>query len=332
MYTIAVDAMGGDFAPQITVQGCLEALAAFDDIAILLAGQMDKIQPLLGKEHQRLRVVEAPDVISNHEPPVMAIRQKPNSSLVRALMLVREGQAQAVVSAGSTGAVLAGAMFRLGRIAGVERPALAVQIPTLGEPTLMLDVGANVDCLPEYLSQFALMGSVYAQKVMGRAKPRVALVNIGEEAEKGNGQTKAAHSLMAAPEQPYHFIGNIEARGVPLAEADVAVCDGFTGNILMKTMEGLTKAVFSLLKQELMSDLRGKLAGALASPAFSRLKLRMSADEVGGALLLGIPQVVIKAHGNSNAHAFACALRQARTMLASDVTGIIAREISHLQS
>ncbi|HML47184.1 MAG TPA: phosphate acyltransferase PlsX [Clostridia bacterium] len=332
MYTIAVDAMGGDFAPEVPAQGCLKALETYPDLSILLVGQREKLNPLLGDGHARLSVVDASDVISNHEAPVLAIRSKPDSSLVRAYTLVREGQAEALVSAGSTGAVLAGAMFRLGRMEGVERPALAVPIPTVGQPTLLLDIGANVDCLPEYLAQFAAMGSLYAERVMGRENPRVALVNIGEEAEKGNAQTKAAHALMAAEGQPYRFIGNVEARGIPLFETDVAVCDGFTGNILMKSMEGIIKAIFTMLKQELMSSTRLKMAGLLAKPGFDRLKQRMNADEVGGALLLGVRNAVVKAHGNSNAHAFFSALRQTRAMLESKVIPTIAEAILHLQS
>ncbi len=328
MYTIAVDAMGGDHAPDITVQGTLEALAAFDDLRVLLVGQAERLEPLLAgasSVRDRLTVVNAREIIETTESPVMAIRRKTDSSLVQAFFLVREGQAQAMVSAGSTGAVMTGAMFRLGRVPGVDRPALATLLPTVtGSPALLVDTGANVDCQPEWLVQFGRMGSTYMKQVVGVKSPRVALLNIGEEAEKGNQQTKAAYELMQA--SGLRFIGNVEARGVPLGETDVVATDGFAGNILLKSMEGLTKAIFALLKESLMTSPRTKLGAALAKPAFSALKHRLDADEVGGAPLLGVSGAVVKAHGNSSGHAFFGALRQARRMLEGDVVGIIERE------
>ncbi|MDR1570327.1 MAG: phosphate acyltransferase PlsX [Oscillospiraceae bacterium] len=327
MYTVAVDAMGGDFAPESPVRGSLRALREFEDISILLVGRKEAVAPLLGAENPRARVIDARDVITNHEPPVLAIRRKTDSSLVVALRLVKDGDAQALVSAGSTGAVMAGSLFRLNRIPGVERPAIAITVPTLGKPTLLLDAGANVDCAPETLVQFAAMGSAYAKSALGYPSPRVALVNIGEEAEKGNALTKAAHKLLSAPGRPFAFSGNIEARGIPLGEADVAVCDGFTGNILMKSMEGLSKAIFTMLKRELTSSLRGKIGGLLAADSFRRMKHAMNPDEVGGALMLGASQVVIKAHGNSSEFAFFSAIRQARAALEANVIRKIADTI-----
>ncbi len=326
MYTIAVDAMGGDFAPKITAAGSIRALETFEQIKILLVGQADRIEPLLSKAaavRPRLQVIDARETIANTESPVLAIRTKTDSSLVRALSLVRDGQAQALISAGSTGAVMAGALFRLGRLPGIDRPALATLLPTVtGSPALLMDVGANVDCQPEWLVQFGRMGATYMRQVLGVKNPRVALLNIGEEAEKGNQLTKAAYPLME--QGGFSFIGNLEARGVPMGETDVIVADGFSGNILLKSMEGISKAIFTLMKDELMRSKRSKIGAYLARNAFSRLKKNLSADEVGGAPLLGTTGAVIKAHGNSSEYAFFCAIRQALSMLEGNVVSLIA--------
>ncbi|MCL1795331.1 MAG: phosphate acyltransferase PlsX [Clostridia bacterium] len=325
MHTIAIDAMGGDFAPDAAVLGSLRALRGFENLRIVLVGRAERIAPLLqGADavKERLSVVDARETIETSEPPVMALRRKPDSSLVRAFMLVREGEADAMVTAGSTGAVMTGAMVRLGRIPGIDRPALGVLLPTVtGASALLIDTGANVDCRPGWLLQFAKMGDVYMRQVMGVAKPRIALLGIGEEAEKGNLQTKEAYALLEA--SGLHFIGNLEGRGVPLGEADVVVADGFAGNVLLKTMEGAAQTFLSLVKHELTSGLRTKLGALLAKPAFVRLKKQLSADEVGGAPLLGTPGAVVKAHGNSNEYAFFCAIKQALAMLTGNVVSII---------
>lgn len=330
MKTIAIDVMGGDHAPEITVEGSLTALRTYADLSLFLVGQEERIRPLLSQAQDvlpRITVVDAREVIDNNESPVMAIRRKTDSSLVRAFGLVREEQAQAMVTAGSTGAVMAGAMFRLGRLEGIDRPALAALLPTVtGQSTLLVDVGANVDCQPEWLAQFARMGSVYMEHVMGVPSPRVALLSNGEEDEKGNQQVKAAHPLLAA--SGLNFIGNLEARGVPMGETDVIVADGFAGNVLLKSMEGIIKAVFSLLKKELTASTRAKLGYLLAKNAFQNLKQNLDADEVGGAPLLGTAGSVIKAHGNSSAHAFFCAIRQAVRMLDGQVTERIKAQIN----
>ncbi len=328
MYTIAVDAMGGDHAPDITVQGALTALASFSDMRVLLVGQEERLTPLLKGAPDygdRLEIVNARETIENTESPVLAIRRKTDASLVRAFGFVREGRAQALVSAGSTGAVMAGAMFRLGRVPGVDRPALATLLPTVTkQPVLLVDTGANVDCQPEWLVQFAKMGSTYMKQVAGVDRPRVALLSIGEEDEKGNQQTKAAFPLMQR--SGLRFVGNLEARGVPMGETDVIVADGFAGNILLKSMEGISKAVFVLMKEELMKSARTKVGAALAKPAFAALKHSLDAEAVGGAPLLGVTGAVVKAHGNSSARAFFGALGQARRMLEGDVVNIIQRE------
>ncbi len=329
MHIIAVDAMGGDHAPQSTVQGSVEALRAYGDLRILLVGQEEKLAPLLqdaGDVRDRLEIVDAREVISNNESPVMAIRQKTDASLVRAFALVREGRAQALVSAGSTGAVMAGGMFRLGRIEGVERPALATPIPTAGGgQTLLLDSGANVDCQGAWIAQFARMGAVYARQVLGVTNPRVGLLNIGEEEEKGNRQTKEAGALLK--ETGLNYVGNVEARAIPMGEADVVACDGFAGNVALKAMEGITKALFDLLRQELTANSRTKLGAALVKPALRRIKKRMNAEEIGGVPMLGVSGAVVKAHGNSSAKAFFSAVRQAYRMLEGNVTDIIRSEL-----
>lgn len=332
---IVVDAMGGDAGPQINVHGSLEALRTYPDLSITLAGRKEEITPHLGQHADvagRLTILHTPDVIGMHEAPVMAIRRKPHSSIVEGLMLVKNGEADAFVSSGSTGAVLAGGMFKIGRIEGIERPALAALFPMHHRNSLLIDMGANVDCQPDWLVQFALMGSIYMRRVQGVDHPEVALVNIGAEEEKGNDLAKRAHQLLKAPGQPFHFIGNAEARELPEGVADVMVCDGYVGNVILKFMEGVTKTIFSILKEGLVASSRGKVAGLLAKPTFKRIMHEMDATEVGGAPFLGVNGVVIKAHGNSNARAIFCAIRQARLMVEHQVVDIIREEVSKLVS
>lgn len=331
VYTIAVDAMGGDHAPDITVHGSVKALRAFSDIRILLIGQAERIKPLLTDTEDvasRLEVVDAREVIENTESPVLGIRRKKDASLVRALDFVKTGQADALVSAGSTGAVMAGGMFMIGRAKGVDRPALVTLLPTVGKhPVLLVDTGANVDCQPEWLVQFAKMGDIYMRQAMGIPKPRVALLNIGEESEKGNQLTKQAYELLK--QQPgLNFIGNLEARGVPMGETEIIVADGFSGNILLKTMEGMTKAIFTIIKKEFKSSKMSKLGALLSHGTFKRIKKNLDADEVGGTPLLGVKGTVIKAHGSSNERAFFSAIRQAHRMLEGNVAGLIQEEIN----
>ena len=329
MYTLAVDAMGGDSAPEITVKGCLEALRAFDDIRIRLFGREEEIRAQLsGEEYDeaRLEILDARDVITNDEAPMLAVRHKTDSSLVRAAMDVRAGSSDALVSAGSTGgstgAVLACGMLRIGRIAGVDRPALAAILPnTSGVPNMLLDAGANVDCRPEYLLRFAQMGDIYARQVLGIRNPRVGLLNIGEEEEKGCQLTKSAYALLKTAK--LNFTGNIEARGVLNGGADVIVCDGYHGNLVIKASEGAIAAIFTMLKRELTATFVSKLGAALSRSAFRRVKRRMDVNEVGGGPLLGVRGAVVKAHGNSTGHAFFCCLRQARQMLAGNIVEII---------
>ena len=329
MTHIYLDAMGGDNAPQCTVDGALEALRADADLQVTLAGPQAQLEPLLqsaGDVRSCILLDDAPEIITNHDAPVMAVRQKKNSAVVKGMLAVREGAADGFVSAGSTGATLAGGMFRLGRIDGVERPALAPLLPNGKGFFCLIDCGANVDCLPQYLPQFGVMGSAYMRCVRGLSDPRVGLVNIGAEAEKGNALCKAAYPLME--KAPFRFVGNIEGRDITADLADVVVADGFSGNLILKFMEGVAGTLLGMIKRELLADTRGKIGALIAKPAFRRVKKAMDYTEVGGAPLLGVKGVVVKAHGSSNSHAIACAIRQAALMARKGVVSAIETEIT----
>lgn len=329
MTHIYLDAMGGDNAPQCTVEGALEALRADQDLKITLAGPLSQLEPLLEDAQDvrdRILLDDAPQIITNHDAPVMAVRQKKESAVVKGMLAVRDGLADGFVSAGSTGATLAGGMFRLGRINGVERPALAPLLPNGKGFFCLIDCGANVDCLPQYLPQFGVMGSAYMRCVRGVEKPRVGLVNIGAEAEKGNALSKAAYPLME--KAPFHFVGNIEGRDITADLADVVVSDGFSGNLILKFMEGVAGTLLGMVKRELLADTRGKIGALISKPAFGRIKKAMDYTEVGGAPLLGVKGVVVKAHGSSNAHAIACAVGQAVLMARKGLVQAIEKEIT----
>ncbi len=329
---IFLDAMGGDNAPQAPVDGALEALRLYPDLTIVLAGDLNVVEPLLrdcGELRSRIELVDAPEVITNDESPVMGVRQKKKSATVIGMLQLKEKQADGFVSAGSTGAVLAGGMFRLGRIPGIERPALAPILPN-GQPVgaLLIDCGANVDCKPDYLVQFGMMGSVYMRDVMGVRDPRVGLINIGVETDKGNALVKETYPRME--KAPYNFVGNVEAREITNGAADVLVCDGFSGNLVLKFMEGVAKTILGIVKKELLADTRSKLGAALAKPAFRRVKKDMDYSEVGGAPLLGVSGCVVKAHGSSNGHALCCAIKQLRKMIEADVPGTIEKGLADM--
>jgi glycerol-3-phosphate acyltransferase PlsX len=323
--------MGGDNAPQAIVEGTLEALRKDPELEVVLGGPAGEVELLLssaGDVRSRITTDDAPEIITNHESPVMGVRKKVNSATVQGMLKVRSGEADGFVSAGSTGATLAGGMFRLGRIPGIERPALAPLMPNGRGHFLLIDCGANVDCKPEYLVQFGIMGDAYMRGVMGMENPRIGLVNIGAEAEKGNALVKETYPLME--KAPYNFIGNVEARDVPLDQADVCVTDGFGGNLILKYTEGLASALLGTIKHELMADTRGKIAGLIAKPAFRRVKKTMSSDEIGGAPLLGVKGAVIKAHGSSNAYAFCSAIGQCVKMIDGNVVKIIEENVAKL--
>ncbi len=321
---IFLDAMGGDNAPQAPVEGAIEALRRFPELEISLAGALDQVEPLLkdcDDVRSRITLVDAPEVITNNESPVMGVRTKKKSATVIGMLQLRDKEVDGFVSAGSTGATLAGGMFRLGRIPGIERPALAPLLPNGKGHFLLIDCGANVDCLPQYLVQFGLMGDAYMRGVMGIGNPRIGLINIGAEAEKGNALAKETYPLME--KAPYNFIGNVEAREITNDQADVLVCDGFSGNIVLKFMEGVAGTLMGIIKREMFADLRGKIGGLICKPAFKRVKKTMDYTEVGGAPLLGVQGAVVKAHGSSNGHALACAIGQCIKMIDGKVVDII---------
>lgn len=328
---LALDAMGGDNAPQAVVDGALMALRELDeDIVIWLFGDEKQIKDCLaGKEYpaDRLVIKPASEVITCEEAPAVAVRRKKDSSMVLAAKAVADKEADCFISAGSTGAVLSCGTLVIRRIKDVQRPALAPLIPNLrGGHTMIIDAGANVDCKPLYLVQFAQMGSAYMELVEGVKEPYVGLLNNGEEAEKGNEQTKETYPMLQELEG-IHFAGNCEARELMSGDFDVVVTDGFAGNVLLKSTEGTAKAITSMLKTELMGSLRGTIGGAIAKPAFAALKKKMDYTEVGGAPLLGVNGGVIKAHGSSNAKAFFNAVRQAEKLVRGGVTEKIAAAV-----
>ena len=338
MMKIVLDAMGGDFAPKVNVDGAIDALREFEDVQIILAGPQELIEKTIGeyadqaayeKVKDRLSIADAPEVITTEEHPVMALRRKKNSTFNVGMDIVRRKEAQAFVSAGSTGAVMAGAMFKIGRIKGIVRPAIGAALPVPCRPMLLMDAGANTDCKPEWINQFAMMGSIYMNRVMGVETPEVGLVNIGVEAAKGNEQAQQAHALMSS-QNVYKFIGNVEARDTLAGLCDVLAADGFVGNVVLKNVEGTVSMLFKLLKQGLLGTTKGKVAALLAKDTFKALKSSFDSTEVGGAPLLGVEGAVIKAHGNSNARAIFCAIRQARTLVETGVVDMIREGVAKL--
>lgn len=319
---IIVDAMGGDHAPGEIVKGCINAARTYrDDVKITLVGREDAIAEELekhGASSELFDIVHAEEVIAVDEAPVMAIRRKKNSSMVKGLELLREDRSSAFVSAGSTGALMAGGLLKVGRIKGIDRPALAPLIPTRKLPVLLIDAGANADCKPINLVQFAIMGSVYMEKVMGRINPRVGLVNIGEEENKGNELTKESYSLLKEQDN-INFVGNIEARDIPEGVVDILVCDGFVGNTILKLTEGLAITLFKILKEEFTKGFTTKIGALLLKPGLINIKNMMDYDEHGGAPLLGINGGIIKAHGSSKARAIENAIRQAKLFIENKV-------------
>ena len=311
---IAIDAMGGDLAPKAPVLGALAASEKFG-CDIVLVGDSAQIEPLLeGKDRSRITVVHTTEVISNDEKATSAVRSKKDSSMSVALKLVADGEADAVVSAGSTGALLTGATFIVKRIKGIQRGALGTVLPTKGENGVMLlDCGANAECTPEYLLQFGFLGSFYMNKVEGIERPRVALLNNGTEDGKGDPLRKEAFELLrqASDEGRINFVGNMEGRDILSGEADVLVCDGFSGNIALKSVEGTAMFVMREVKHVLYKNIISKIAALLIKPGLYALKDKMDYNKVGGAPFLGISKPVIKAHGSSNEESYCSAIKQA---------------------
>ncbi|OLN22820.1 phosphate acyltransferase [Domibacillus antri] len=324
---LAIDAMGGDNAPEQILLGVNRALKEMPDLELLVFGDEKKISTYLD-QNSRAQIVHAPDVILGTDEPVRAVRRKKESSLVMMAEAVSKKEAAACVSAGNTGALMAAGLFVVGRIDGVERPALAPTFPTIdGKGFVMLDAGANSDAKPEHLLQYAVMGSVYAEKVRGIDKPRVGLLNIGTEEKKGNELTKAAFKLLSDAKE-FHFIGNVESRELLNGAADVVVTDGFTGNMVLKTIEGSALSIFSMLKSALTASTKSKIGALLLKEELRSLKNKMDYSEYGGAGLFGLKAPVIKAHGSSDANAFFHAIEQAYKMAQSNVPSIIETQIA----
>lgn len=304
MVKIAVDAMGGDHGPSEMVAGAVEAVEAKPQIQVLLVGKEDVIASELAKhtyDKERISVVNATEVIATEEPPVNAIRKKKDSSIVVGMGLVKKKEADAFVSAGSSGAILVGGQVIVGRSKGVERPPLAPLIPTEKGVSLLIDCGANVDARPSHLVQFARMGSIYMEHVMGVRSPRVAIVNIGAEEEKGNALVKETFPLLKACSD-IHFIGSIEAREIPHGGADVIVCEAFVGNVILKLYEGVGATLIGCVKKGMMTSLRSKIGALLVKPALKATLKSFDASQYGGAPLLGLNGLVVKTHGNSKAN------------------------------
>jgi phosphate acyltransferase len=318
---LAVDAMGGDNAPKEIVLGAMKAVENFKDIHILLVGDEKKIREHLTTE-DRIEILHTEEVILGTDEPVRAVRRKKTASMVLAAQQVADGKADACISAGNTGALMAAGLFVVGRINGIERPALAPTLPTIGgEGFLLLDVGANADAKPEHLVQYAIMGSIYSEKARGIERPRVGLLNIGTEEKKGNELVRSTFELLK--DADINFIGNVEARDLLDGIADVVVADGFTGNMVLKTIEGTAMSVFKMLKSALTSSFKSKMAAAVLKPDLAQLKNKMDYTEYGGAGLFGLKAPVIKAHGSSDANAVFNSIRQAREMVEKDVSGTI---------
>lgn len=317
--SIAVDAVGGDYAPQEIIKGSLEA-AREHSLRVVLVGPEAEVRAVAGRFGglgPGVRVVDAPQVIGMDEHPIQAVRLKPRSSIVIGLNLLKSGDAAAFISAGNSGAVMAASLLHLGQLPGIERPAIAIAFPTISGRALLLDAGANADCRPQHLVQFAHMGAAYVGRMFGLKEPRVALLSIGEEPTKGNALVQEAHQLLRS--SGLNFIGNLEGKDVTRAIADVVVCDGFSGNVVLKTAEGMAEFILQMLRDEVSQSLRARLGGVLMRPALRALFRRLDYAEYGAMPLLGVNGLVLIAHGRSNARAIANAVRAAAASAAAGV-------------
>lgn len=324
---IAVDAMGGDFAPEEVVKGSIQAAKEYN-IGIQLVGLEDKIRAELDKYDINgldISVKHASEVIEMGESPAQALRKKKDSSIIKSVESVAKSEAQAVVAAGSTGAAMAASLFGLGRLPGITRPAIACCMPTLKGHVVLIDAGANSECEPQMLQQFANMGSIFAQNVLGIENPKVGLMNIGEESGKGNTLTQNTFNLLSEEGKGINFIGNVEGRELFQGVCDVVVCDGFVGNVILKVTEGVAKLVMTVLKQEFTKNPIAKLGALVARPALMALKKKASYEEQGGALLLGVKGICVISHGSSKAYAIKNAIRVAKEAVETDINGKITR-------
>ena len=327
--TVVLDAMGGDHAPGEMVKGAIDAVNMRDDIKVILVGQEDVIKEEIGKyqyPEDKIGIVHAEEVIETAEPPVNAIRKKKNSSIVVGMNMVKNKEADAFVSAGSSGAILVGGQVIVGRIRGIERPPLAPIIPTESGVSLLIDCGANVDARPSHLVQFAKMGSIYMEHVVGIKNPRVAIVNIGAEEDKGNALVKETFPLLKACTD-INFVGSIEAREIPHGGADVIVCEAFVGNVILKLYEGLGSTLISLVKQGMMSSVTSKIGAAMGLPALKKTLKEFDASKYGGAPLLGLNGLVVKTHGSAKAMEVTNSIIQCVTFKNEDINGKIKKNI-----
>ena len=318
---IAVDAMGGDYAPLEIVKGVIDAVERVDELEVLLVGRAEQLKDPGGKKitSPRISIVHAEDIIGNNEDPGLAIRSKRNASMVVALELLRQGRADAMLSCGSTGALMAGGLLFLGKISGIKRPALLTVIPALrGEQFVMLDVGANMDARLGQMLQYALMGAIYSRQMLGIESPRIALLNVGVEENKGNQQVKSAYYLFKR--KLPGFIGNIEAKDVFADRADVVVCDGFAGNIMLKVMEGVYREIFLFLGEQIAGDGQASAVAPQLAPLLQRVRAELDEAEYGGALLIGVNGICIKCHGASRRKAISQAIiRQVYPLIRRDI-------------
>ncbi len=329
---IGIDAMGGDYAPREIVTGSLLALEEYEDVKLIFFGDEQRISSEINshpvKSKNKIDIVHAEEFISNDDTPVAAIKNKKNSSMVYGLNYLKDNKIDAFVSAGNTGALMAGGLLKVGRISGVDRPALIATLPTQSGLVVMADSGSNMDCKPINLLQFAVMGSVYAEEMLDIKRPRVGLLNIGAEESKGNELTKQSYELLRQTQ--LNFIGNVEARDVPYGKCDVLVCDGFAGNTVLKSMEGIASLIIDMLKEEMMKNYLTKFGALLLKSGLMNILKKMDYKEYGGVPLLGIDRTIIKAHGNSDSRAFLNAIRQARLFVGHDVLNHLRVQVSSM--
>ena len=322
---IVIDTIGGDNGPEVVVRGAVKGLEENSNVTIYLTGHEEELKNLLSQytyDKDRIRVVNATEEITCHDAPVEAVKKKKDSSLVVALNLVKDGTCDAFISAGSSGAILAGGQFVVGRTRGIRRTPLGVMVPTSGKPSFLLDCGANVDARPEVLVQFARMGSIYMENIEGRKNPTVAIVNIGTEEEKGNALVKETYPLLKACKD-INFVGSIEAREIPDGKVDVIVTEAFVGNVIIKLYEGLGKTLLSEIKTSMLSSFKSKVGAILVKKPMKKTLSKFSASNKGGAPLLGLKGLVVKIHGNAKEGEVISAIRQCNEFVQKDVSGKI---------